>query len=95
MPNHRSRATLQETRREIVEPREARSARLQEQTDALNHAEANVTVARNHQDEELVRQRERELEESQARLSLAIADLEASDKDVRYIDAQIREPQGY
>jgi hypothetical protein len=91
MPNHRSRATLQETRREIVELREARRARLQEQTNSVYEAEANLTIARNHEDEELVRQRERELEESRARLSLAIVDLEASDKEMRDIDAQIRE----
>ena len=85
---------MQETRREVVELQAARSARLQERTDSVNNAEADLTTARNHQDEELLRQRERELEESRTRLSLAIADLEASDKDVRAIDAQIREVQG-
>jgi hypothetical protein len=94
MPNHRSRAALQETRREVVELQAARRARLQEQTEALNNAEADLTIARSHQDEKLVRQRERDREESRARLSIAIADLEASDKDVRAIDAQIREVQG-
>jgi hypothetical protein len=91
----RSRAALQEARREIVEHRAALSARLQEQTDAVNNAEADLTIAHNHQDETLVRQRERERKESRTRLSIAIADLEASDKDVRAIDARIREVQGY
>ena len=95
MPNHKSRAALQEARREIVEQRAARSARLQEQTDAVNNAEADLTIARSHQDEKLVRQREREREESRTRLSLAIADLEASDKDVRDIDTLLREAPGY
>jgi len=89
MPNHRSRAALQETRREVVELQAARRARLQEQTEALNNAEADLTIARSRQDEELLRQREREREESRMRLSLAIADLEASERDVRDIDAQI------
>jgi hypothetical protein len=95
MPNLRSRAALQEARREIVEQRAALSARLQEQTDAVNNAEADLTIAHNHQDEKLVRQRERQREESRTRLSIAIADLEASDKDVRDIDTLLREAPGY
>ena len=91
MPNAKLLAARPETRREIVELREARNIRLQEKTDAPNHAEANLTIARNRQDGAFVRQRQRELEDSRTRLLLAIADLEASDKDLRDVDAQIRE----
>jgi hypothetical protein len=44
---------------------------------------------------ELVRQRQREHTDAETRLSIARMELEASDKDVREIDAQIREVQGY
>lgn len=44
---------------------------------------------------EIIQRRQRELSDAEARLSLAQAELEASDKDVRDIDAQIREVQGY
>jgi hypothetical protein len=91
MPNAKLLATLPATRCEIAELREARIARLQDQTDALNHAEANLTIASNRQDEALVRQRQRELEDSRTRLSITIAHLEACEKDLRDADAQIRE----
>jgi hypothetical protein len=94
MPNAKLLVALPEMRREIVELREARIARLHEQTDALNHAEANLTIARNRQDEALVRRRQRELEDSRTRLSIAIAHLKASDKDLRDTDAQIPEVRG-
>ncbi len=44
---------------------------------------------------EIVRQRQHELTEAQTALSIAQLDLQASDKDVAAIDAQIREVQGY
>jgi hypothetical protein len=49
MANEKLLATLQETRREIVDLRGQRINRLQEQTDAANDAQTNLQVARNRE----------------------------------------------
>jgi hypothetical protein len=49
MPKEKLSATFQETRREIVKLRNERLGRLQEQTDALNNAEANLKIAQNRE----------------------------------------------
>ena len=58
-------------------------------------AEQLVTYRERQAQSEIVRQRQRELTDAQARLSIAQMDLQASDRDVRDIDAQIRELQGH
>jgi len=44
---------------------------------------------------EIIRQRQRELTDAQTQLAVAQMNLQANDKDVVAIDAQIREVQGY
>jgi len=144
MPNEKLLATLQETRRDIVDLRGQRIDRLQGANDAVNDERANLQMAqtraqiavrkdedikakmdelKNHlngltekpqymldklirlgadqlgtyrerqAENEIVRQRQRELADAETRLSIAQTELQRSDNDVHDIDARIREVQ--
>jgi len=144
MPNEKLLATLQETRRDIVDLRGQRIDRLQGANDAVNDERANLQMAqtraqiavrkdedikakmdelKNHlngltekpqymldklirlgadqlgtyrerqAENEIVRQRQRELADAETRLSIAQTELQRSDNDVHEIDARIREVQ--
>jgi len=146
MANEELLATLQETRREIVEERGRRGGRLQVAQSILEELRINLRRAQDEEriavqeDEdakekqraltdcitglvdkpqylldklarlgaeqletyrkrvaatEITRQRQRELNNSETRLSVAQEDLNASDKGLAEIDAQIREVQGF
>jgi hypothetical protein len=58
-------------------------------------AEQVVTYRERQAQNEIVRERQRELTDAQTKHAVAQINLQASDKDVRDMDAQIQEVQGY